>query len=105
MPIKPCKCASGKSGRKWGDSGKCYCGKGAAAKAGKQASAAYAHGYSGEEEEEGVGSSVGSAIGGAIGSLVDEDDDGALAASPRMDRKTVTRLLELCRENRRRRGG
>jgi hypothetical protein len=35
MPKKACT-SKGKSGIKWGDSGKCYTGKGAAAKAAKQ---------------------------------------------------------------------
>lgn len=47
MPIKSCK-SNGKSGKKWGNSGKCYTGPGAAKKAGKQAAAAYAHGYKGK---------------------------------------------------------
>ena len=41
MPVKKC---SG-SGYKWGNSGKCYKGKGAKAKAAKQGRAAYANGY------------------------------------------------------------
>lgn len=47
MPIQKCN-SDGKSGKKWGKSGKCYTGKGAARKAGKQAAAAYAHGYKGK---------------------------------------------------------
>ena len=44
MPIKRCK--KGKTtGYKWGSSGKCYTGKGAKKKAGRQARAAYASGY------------------------------------------------------------
>lgn len=35
MPVKPCK-DSGKSGKKYGDSGKCYTGKDAEAKAKRQ---------------------------------------------------------------------
>lgn len=35
MPTKKCK-ANGKSGTKYGDSGKCYTGKGATAKAKRQ---------------------------------------------------------------------
>lgn len=46
MPIQQCS-SGGKSGYKWGESGKCYTGPGARAKAGRQASAAYAHGYKG----------------------------------------------------------
>jgi hypothetical protein len=38
MPIKKCR-SGGKSGYKYGDSGKCYTGKGGRAKAGKQARA------------------------------------------------------------------
>ena len=47
MPIKSCK-SGGKSGKKWGNKGKCYTGKSAKKKAGKQAAAAYAHGYRGK---------------------------------------------------------
>lgn len=47
MPIKDCK-VDGKSGKKWGDSGKCYTGPDAEKKAQKQAQAAYAAGYKGE---------------------------------------------------------
>lgn len=46
MPIKSCK-KGGKSGKKWGNKGKCYTGKNARKKAGKQAQAAYASGYRG----------------------------------------------------------
>lgn len=35
MPVKPCK-SNGKSGHKYGDSGKCYTGKGSEAKANEQ---------------------------------------------------------------------
>jgi len=35
MPVKKCK-SGGKSGHKYGDSGKCYTGKGSAKKAAKQ---------------------------------------------------------------------
>lgn len=35
MPVKGCS-KSGKSGKKYGDSGKCYTGKGASAKAARQ---------------------------------------------------------------------
>lgn len=35
MPTKKCS-TKGKSGTKWGDSGKCYTGKGATAKAKRQ---------------------------------------------------------------------
>jgi hypothetical protein len=47
MPIKRCSSPNGLKGYKWGDSGKCYTGKNAKAKAGKQARAAYANGYKG----------------------------------------------------------
>lgn len=80
MPIEPCKCEGGGSGRRWGESGKCYCGKGAASKAGKQAAAAYAHGYAGEADD----GSGPDALGGRF-------------------TQTVRRLLELCREGRRER--
>jgi len=35
MPVKPCK-SNGKSGKKYGTSGKCYTGKSATSKAAKQ---------------------------------------------------------------------
>lgn len=35
MPVKKCQ-SSGKSGKKWGNKGKCYTGPGATTKAGKQ---------------------------------------------------------------------
>lgn len=38
MPVKKCS-SGGKSGAKYGDSGKCYTGKGAVAKAKKQGQA------------------------------------------------------------------
>jgi len=38
MPVKKCK-SGGKSGRKYGSSGKCYTGKGAKKKAGRQGKA------------------------------------------------------------------
>ena len=38
MPVKPCS-KNGKSGYKWGDSGKCYTGPGAREKAIKQGKA------------------------------------------------------------------
>jgi len=44
MPKQTCK-SKGKSGVKWGKSGKCYTGKNASKKAGKQARAIYASGY------------------------------------------------------------
>ena len=47
MPIKSCK-SGGKTGKKWGNSGKCYTGKNAKAKAQRQARAAYANGYRGK---------------------------------------------------------
>lgn len=47
MPIKKATKA-GKSGYKWGKSGKVYTGKGARKKAAKQARAAYANGYKGK---------------------------------------------------------
>ena len=50
MPIKKCS-KDGKSGVKWGDSGKCYTGKGARRKAARQAAAAYASGYKKESHE------------------------------------------------------
>lgn len=46
MPIKKCS-KNGKSGYQWGGQ-KCYTGKGAKAKARKQARAAYANGYTGK---------------------------------------------------------
>lgn len=49
MPIKKCT-SGGKSGAKWGNSGKCYTGVGAKAKAQKQARAAYANGYRGKKK-------------------------------------------------------
>ena len=120
MPIQPCTCSDGKKGRRWGQHGKCYCGKGAATKAGHQAAAAYAHGYAGEEEEDADDERskeiahlirkgypkkrAAAAAYSMYGEDKEEDDGGASAASPRMDRKTVMRLLELCRENRLRGG-
>ena len=47
MPVKPCK-YKGKTGKKWGNSGKCYTGKDAKKKATKQGKAAYANGYKGK---------------------------------------------------------
>jgi len=44
MPIKRCY-VDGKPGFKWGDSGKCYTGKGAYQKALAQAKAIFASGY------------------------------------------------------------
>jgi hypothetical protein len=44
MPIKLCT-NNGKQGKQWGDSGKCYTGKNANAKATKQAAAAFVNGY------------------------------------------------------------
>jgi hypothetical protein len=44
MPIKPCS-KNGKSGYKYGNSGKCYTGKGAKAKANGQRKAILAGGY------------------------------------------------------------
>lgn len=46
MPIKRCS-EKGMAGYKWGSQGKCYGGSGGRARAGKQAAAAYAHGYRG----------------------------------------------------------
>jgi len=48
MPIIRCK-IKGKTGRKWGSSGKCYTGKDSKKKASSQAAAAYAGGYTKEE--------------------------------------------------------
>ena len=45
MPIKKCKMKNGKSGYRWGNSGKCY---GAKEQAVKQMKAAYANGYKGK---------------------------------------------------------
>lgn len=47
MPIKKCT-INGKSGYKWGDHGKCYVGEEGKKKAGEQAKAAYANGYTGK---------------------------------------------------------
>ena len=47
MPVKKCT-SGGKSGKKWGNSGKCYTGKSAKSKAAKQGRAAYANGYKGK---------------------------------------------------------
>lgn len=44
MPVKRCS-SGGKSGWKWGDSGKCYTGANAKKKAQAQGRAAYAAGY------------------------------------------------------------
>ena len=44
MPFMECT-ENGKSGWKYGESGKCYTGEGARARAGKQAAAMHAHGY------------------------------------------------------------
>lgn len=44
MPIKSC----GGGGKKWGNKGKCYKGKGATAKAKRQERAARANGYRGK---------------------------------------------------------
>lgn len=41
MPVKPCS-SGGKPGKKYGDSGKCYTGKGAQARAAKQGRAVQA---------------------------------------------------------------
>lgn len=49
MPVKRCT-KGGKSGWKWGNSGTCYVGKGAKAKAEKQGRAAYANGYKGKKK-------------------------------------------------------
>lgn len=49
MPIETCT-RKGKSGKRWGKHGRCYLGKGASAKAGKQAAAARANGYEGHAE-------------------------------------------------------
>jgi len=47
MPIRVCS-VNGKSGFKWGNSGKCYTGPGARKKAAAQAAAIFSAGYSGE---------------------------------------------------------
>jgi hypothetical protein len=44
MPVKKCQ-SGGKSGYKWGNSGKCYTGTGAKAKAERQGKAIYSSGY------------------------------------------------------------
>ena len=49
MPVKKCR-TKGKTGYKWGNSGKCYTGKGAKAKAARQGRAAYANGYRGKKK-------------------------------------------------------
>jgi hypothetical protein len=46
MPIKQCKLPSGSDGWQWGDSGKCYADR---ADAEKQAAAAHANGYTGDD--------------------------------------------------------
>lgn len=53
MPIKRCT-INGKKGWKWGDSGHCYTGPGAKAKAARQAAAAYAAGYVEKSIENGI---------------------------------------------------
>jgi hypothetical protein len=49
MPVKKCV-VNGKTGYKWGNTGKCYTGKGAKAKATRQGRAAYANGYKGKKK-------------------------------------------------------
>lgn len=49
MPIHSCQ-SGGTKGEQWGEHGHCYTGAGAKAKAGRQAGAAHAHGYTGESE-------------------------------------------------------
>ncbi len=46
MPIKSCK-IKGKKGKKFGNNGKCYTGKGAESKAKKQQRAIYSSGWKG----------------------------------------------------------
>ncbi len=48
MPIQKCKLPDGGDGWQWGNSGKCYADR---ADAEKQAAAAHANGYTGDEEE------------------------------------------------------
>jgi len=50
MPIMSCS-SGGKSGYKWGNSGHCYTGPNARARAAAQAAAAYANGYKGDGKE------------------------------------------------------
>jgi len=50
MPIKICT-KKKKKGKKWGDTGKCYTGPDAQEKAERQAAAAHANGYVGENED------------------------------------------------------
>jgi hypothetical protein len=108
VPIQPCTCAGGKSGRRWGAHGHCYCGKGASAKAGHQAAAAYAHGYH-ESDDERRGKEIAHLIrkgwdkkraAAAAYNMFGESDGEASAASPRFDEKTLRRLLEKCRGQR-----
>lgn len=49
MPKKSCT-EDGKKGIKWGDSGKCYTGKGAEAKAAKQGRAVEANKHRGKDK-------------------------------------------------------
>ena len=49
MPIKSCT-EKGKSGKQWGNHGKCYTGKDAKKKAQTQAKAAYSSGYRGKHK-------------------------------------------------------
>jgi hypothetical protein len=49
MPVKKCV-VNGKTGYKWGNTGKCYTGKGAKPKAARQGRAAYANGYKGKKK-------------------------------------------------------
>jgi len=48
MPVKPCK-KDGKSGHKYGESGKCYTGKSGQSKAKKQGRAVQANKQSGKK--------------------------------------------------------
>lgn len=50
MPLKKCS-SGGKSGTKYGDSGKCYTGKSGKAMAIKQMKAMYASGYKGSKKK------------------------------------------------------
>lgn len=51
MPIQRCQCPSGPTGYRWGESGTCYCGPGARAKAERQAAAIRARGYRADADD------------------------------------------------------
>lgn len=71
MPLKSCT-VGGKSGWKWGDSGKCYTGPDAKAKATAQGQAAYASGYTGKRcDVVKVSEELGLVFGFAIVSKID----------------------------------